>query len=394
MKFARGETYVTGIVALTLAACSTTPTGNAPIRGPGAMKPTVTAPQVAAGSGADFDSDNPFGPAKITPMMQGPVAGTGLKDGQCAKQDVVTMRVVPTIWLVLDGSGSMVEMLGDKSRFIALKEALMDPTSGVVKTLEKDVKWGMVMYDGLSPFPVMLPDGGVAMFSTPPAMTCPRILTVEPKKDNFMDIAAMYPPDPLGGSTPTDKALEAVVSHLPNGGQGPVLDGMVQPTIVVLATDGAPNDFCTMDLFPPDVRPKVLSAVKKLADANIKTYVISLAGDDQMLTQHLSEVATMGKSGKAPFIPMNKDQLVQTFKDIIGPETACVIVLNGKVKPGLECKGKLEINNRVLECGSENGWKLKDMNTITITGTACAQYKMDPAAVLHADFPCEVLTLN
>lgn len=133
---------------------------------------------------------------------------------------------------------------------------------------------------------------------------------------------------------------------------------------------------------------------EKLADANIKTYVISLAGEDQMLTQHLVQVAAMGKTGKAPFIPMNEHQLVQTFKDIIGPETACDIVLNAKVKPGLECKGKLEINGKLLECGSENGWKLKDMNTITVTGSACTQYKMDAAAVLHADFPCGVLTLN
>lgn len=70
-----------------------------------------------------------------------------------------------------------------------------------------------------------------------------------------------------------------------------------------------------------------------------------------MLTQHLVQVAAMGKTGKAPFIPMNEHQLVQTFKDIIGPETACDIVLNGKVKPGLECKGKLEINGKLLECG-------------------------------------------
>src|SRR5690349_17531937 len=73
MKFARGETYVTGFVALTLAACSSPPTGNAPIRGPSAVKPVMMAPQVAAGAGADFDSDNPFGPAKITPTNVGPV---------------------------------------------------------------------------------------------------------------------------------------------------------------------------------------------------------------------------------------------------------------------------------------------------------------------------------
>jgi len=361
------------------------------------MKPApVQAP--VGGSAADLDSDNPFGPAKITPMNNGPTAGAGLKDGQCARQDLTTMRVVPTIWLVLDGSGSMVEMLGDKSRFDALKESLMDPMAGVVKTLEHDVKWGMVMYDGPSPFPQPLPDGGTAMFSSGPAMTCPRIVTVEPKKDNYMAISAMYPPDPLGGSTPTDKALQAVITHLPNGGQGPVLDGMVSPTIVVLATDGAPNDFCTMnmDIFaaPKDVRPDVIAAVKQLAGVGIKTYVISLAGDDQMLTQHLIQVAQVGNTGKAPFIPMNKMQLVQTFKDIIGPEVACDVTLAGKVKPGLECKGTLQINSRTLDCNSDNGWKLKDTSTITITGDACTQYKNDMAAVLHADFPCEILTLN
>lgn len=328
--------------------------------------------------------------------MAGPsgFAGSGLKEGQCARQDIVTMRVVPTIWLVLDGSGSMLDPLGDKSRFDALKEALMDPVAGVVKSLEHDVKWGMVMYDGPGVGVLPLADGGIAMFSSPPATTCPRLVTVEPKKDNFNDINAMYPPDPLGGSTPTDKALEAVVAHLPNGGQGPQLDTMIQPTIVVLATDGAPNDFCSMSFLPLDVRPNVISAVKKLKDANIKTYVISLAGDDQMLTQHLIQVAQAGGTGKAPFIPMNKTQLVQTFKDIVGPEVACDIVLTGKVKPGKECMGMIEINNKILPCGSDDGWKLKDESTITITGPACEQYKKDPAAVLHADFPCDIFTLN
>jgi hypothetical protein len=393
MKFERGQ-FFAGCVAIALAACSSSPVPGGPIvRGPSAMKPQPTTQMPVAGAGDSFDSDNPFGPAKITPMMTG-TAGSGLKDGQCARQDVTTMRIVPTIWLVLDGSGSMVDMLGDKSRFDALKESLMDPTNGVVKSLEHDVKWGMVMYDGPVPgnFPTILPDGGTAMFSSGPAMTCPRLVTVEPKKDNYMDISAMYPPDPLGGSTPTDKALQAVISHLPNGGQGPVLDGMISPTIVVLATDGAPNDFCSMAFPPVDVQPLVIDAVKMLTGVGIKTYVISLAGDDMMLTQHLINVAQAGNTGKAPFIPMNKDQLVQTFKDIIGPGVACDVVLTGKVKPGLECMGTLQINAKTLTCNTD--WKLKDSSTITIMGDACTQYKNDMAAVLHADFPCEVLTLN
>jgi hypothetical protein len=314
----------------------------------------------------------------------------GLGPGDCAGKDITTMRIVPIIWLVVDGSGSMTDPLdgtmGGVSRWTAIHDALMDPMTGVVKSLEHDVKWGFVVYDGT------LPGGGRRNGTMDPATTCPRIISVEPKKDNFADINTVFTTDPLGGSTPTDKALQAVVSHLPMGGQ-PVLDGMVSPTIVVLATDGEPNDYCTNDRMR-DVKPEVIAAVKQLLAVNIKTYVVSLAGDDQNLTDHLIQVAQAGGTGKAPFIPMNKDQLIQTFRDIIGTGAACEFTLTGKVKMGAECMGKLEINGTPLACDNDNGWRLKDMSTITITGSACDMYKANQQAVLHAEFPCEAQILN
>jgi hypothetical protein len=329
-------------------------------------------------------------------------AGSGLKDGQCAKQNIVTSRVVPTIWLVIDGSGSMLNPLGlanPQSRWSALYDALMNPDNGIVKSLEKDVQWGVVLYDGPSPggmASVMFPDGGVKNF--PPAETCPRVAVVEPKKEAFADIAMVVGADPLGGSTPTDKALEVVVNHLPDQ-SGQVLDARVYPTIVVLATDGEPNDFCTLEpvLGLPiggDVRPKVIAAVRQMESMSVKTYVISLAGEDQNLTAHLNQVAAAGGTKMPPFFPTTKDQLVQAFKDIIGPETACDVVLNGSVKPGIECMGKIKINGIELPCNDPNGWALKTPSTVTIQGTACEKYKMDLTAVLEADFPCEVIDLN
>ena len=327
-------------------------------------------------------------------------AGTGLKDGQCARQDISFTRVTPTVWLVLDGSGSMLEPLADRTRWEALREALMDPMGGVVKQLEADVHWGLVVYDGPVPGGGMqgiLPDGGVVMFTAPPATSCPRVVSVEPKANNYNDLNTAITPLPLGGSTPTDKAIEAVISHLPDMGNTQVLDGKSNPTIVVLATDGAPNDFCTEVGFlqpPIDSRPKVISAVSTLAKAEIKTYVISLAGGDQMLTQHLTEVAAAGKTGKPPFIPMNKEELVQTFREIIGPGAACDVVLNGKVKEGSECKGKILINGKELPCNDPNGWRMKDSSTVSIQGTACEQYKADKQSFLQADFPCDIVSLN
>lgn len=354
-----------------------------------------TLPKTSAASGA-------AGSHVLPTVSRSGAAGAGLKDGQCAKQNIVTSRVVPTIWLVIDGSGSMLNPLGlanPQSRWSALVDALMNPDNGIVKSLEKDVQWGVVLYDGPAPggvSSVMLPDGGVKNF--PPAETCPRVAVVEPKKEAFTDISMVVGIDPLSGSTPTDKALEVVVNHLPDM-SGQVLDARVYPTIVVLATDGEPNDFCNVDAIlgiplGGDVRPKVIAAVKQMESMNVKTYVISLAGEDQNLTAHLNQVAAAGGTKMPPFFPTTKDQLVQAFKDIIGPETACDVVLNGSVKPGIECMGKIKINGIELPCNDPNGWALKTPSTVTIQGTACDKYKMDLTAVLEADFPCEVIDLN
>lgn len=401
MTVLRGGRYAAGLVVLTLSACSSDPavtgsrvTPQRPTTGTGAAG-TAAAGSAAIPGGQVGSTNDPSRGLINTPQMtaNGGAAGAQLRDGQCARGDIVAQRVVPTIWLVIDGSGSMVQALGDSSRWDALRGALMDPAAGVVKQLEHEVSWGMIMYDGPGGGPQPLPDGGIAMFSTPPADTCPRLVSVEPAKDNFMAIDAMYPKEPLGGSTPTHKAIQAVVGHLPQGGMQQ-LDTHVNPTIVVLATDGAPNDFCSMAFFPPDPSPEVIQGVQQLAQNEVKTYVISLAGDDQNLTQHLTQVAAAGGTMKPPFLPTDKDSLVQAFKDIIGPETSCDVVLNGKVKPGIECMGKIEINGVQLGCNDPNGWMLKDPSTVTIQGTACQMYKMDQSSVLHADFPCEAIALN
>jgi hypothetical protein len=349
-------------------------------------------PGAAAGAGAT--SNNPLIIQTSKPGLGG-IDDKGLKAGQCAKQNIVTTRVHPTVWLVLDGSGSMVETLGDTSRWNALRAALMDPNDGVVKALQHDVDWGMVIYDGATPGNIQqpLPDGGVAHFAAEPATTCPRLVTVDPALDNFAPLDMAYPATPLGGSTPTDKALEAVIGHLPDM-TNPVLDGKVNPVIVVLATDGAPNNLCTTDFTMLDVAPNVIKVVSRLADMNIKTYVISLAGGDQNLTAHLEQVATAGMTGQPPFIPMNKAELLQTFESIVGPTAACDVVLNGSVKAGIECMGTIKINGMVLPCNDPNGWKLKDPSTIQITGTACDMYRANLSAILEADFPCEAIDLN
>jgi hypothetical protein len=395
MRMSR-KNVVAGLLLTACVACSEKPvTPGGRLAG---TRPTTNTQTNAATPGLGLPgtagSNNPLIIETSKPGLGG-TAGVGLAPGQCARQMLVTMRVIPTVWLVLDGSGSMVDLLGETSRWNALRSALMDPTDGVVKSLEKDVSFGMVIYDGATPGNIQqpLPDGGIAMFSAPPATTCPRLVTVQPAMNNFAMLDMSYGATPLGGSTPTDKALDTVVASLPDMSD-PVLDGRVNPTIVVLATDGAPNNLCTDDFTMLDVAPNVIRAVDTLASLNVKTYVISLAGGDMLLTQHLEQVAAAGMTGSPPFLPMNKAELVQVFKDIIGPAAACDVALSGSVKMGIECMGTITINGQPLVCNDPNGWMLKDKSTISITGTACEEYKNNVSAILQADFPCEVIDLN
>lgn len=398
-----------------------------PTAPPPAVKPTQPAigaqtPGVSAG-GAGLGGlstpgfgDNPTGIMAIAGGGSLGSSGTGVpKADNCGSGDFVGGRVTPIVWLVLDGSGSMADPLtvttdamgnavAGTSRWDSLRPALMDPTSGVVKTLDPLVKFGMVLFDGPLNGGVgtltTLPDGGPAT-GMPPTDECPRLTVVEPALNNYATLDMQIPQLPPGGSTPTHKAMEQVLSHLPATVAAP--DQMAEPVYVVLATDGAPNDYCAgMAGFnpfatgPDPIQEMVVSLTGQMQMRGVPVYVISLAADDPRLTQHLNSVAQAGGTGKPPFLPANKDALVKTFMDIIGPEVLCSVKLTSGwgVMPSNACMGKVQLNGKELECNSDNGWKLSDSKTIEITGTACEEFKKTSNVRLTAFFPCEIQVAN
>lgn len=379
-----GATFIAGLLAVGLlvavAGCSAeSDDGSGSGAGSNNFGNSGGAGTTGIGSGAGAGTDTGIGIGS---------AGTGTHSGQgCATADVRAARVTPTIWLVVDGSGSMDEAFGASTRWIALREALMEASTGVVPVLQAAVVWGMVMYDGPIDIGSFIPGlfGGGAGTG---GGTCPRLVVVEPMLNNFPNIDPAYPAAPLGGSTPTHKALEAVVTRLQN--QPQTLDmPEVGPTYVVLATDGQPNDFCG-GTAAADPAGAVLAATQTIAATGTPLFVISLAGGDAALQAHLEQVAMAGGTGKPPFTPMSKDELVQTFQDIIGGAVGCDVRLNGKVTPGSECQGYVNIGGVDLPCNDPNGWRLKDEQTVEITGTWCDAFKADTSAMLHASFPCDV----
>lgn len=354
---------------------------------------------------------NPTGLMSIAGGAPISTSGTGaMAPEDCGSGDFIGGRVTPVVWLVIDGSGSMAESLvapadpttmpaAGASRWDSLRPALMDPNGGVVKTLDPLVKFGMVMFDGPlnggAGTTQTLPDGGPAT-GMPPTDECPRLALVEPALNNFAVLDMAIPTLPPGGSTPTHKAMEQVLSHLPADLQVP--DQVHDPVYVVLATDGAPNDFCAggglnpFQMGPDPIQQMVVSLTGQMQMKGVPVYVISLAAGDQRLATHLADVAKAGGTGKPPFTPQDKDALVQTFMDIIGPEVLCSVKLTQGwgVMPQNACMGKVALNGKQLDCNSDNGWKLSDSKTIEITGTACDEFKKTTNVRLTAFFPCEI----
>jgi hypothetical protein len=323
----------------------------------------------------------------------------------CAQGLATTSPITPTVWLVVDGSGSMDEPFESSTRWVALRAALMDP-GGVVASLQAAVRFGLVLYDGpldgqlTSCFAPENIDPSCLCFSGyepfccqagcggPPA-ECANVMVVQPALSNHAALDAAFPGQPLGGSTPTDRALQRVVSEFsmlappqPDTRQGPV--------IVILATDGAPNDTCVgmLNVADLDVERRVLDVVGDGVQMGLRMFVISLAGADAELRNHLQQVAQLGSPGQPPFEPSTKGELVDALQNIVGGAT-CQVALDGTVAVGQECSGAVALNGESLSCNATDGWRLVDDHTLQLTGAACARFLASSSSVT-ARFPCGV----
>ena len=284
------------------------------------MPVMAQAPMTAAGSIAlgDFGS-----PTSVLPM---PVGGTGA-GGNCHQA---------TVAFVIDGSGSMCEKFGNSTRWGELRNALLQANTGLLYKINTFATVGAYIYDGTTD-PSLLGMGatvgggmGCGFVRRPPAQgtgTCPQLVEIKPKPMNAAAIDLMYPTIELGGSTPTDKAMNYVVDQLiALGRPGQPLYG--NPQFIILATDGQPNDICIGGTGGDGTAQQrgVIAAVDKATATGIITYVVSLASDPA-LQAHLDEVARHGNP-KDPmahtFTPTNSADLVMTLGTILNTAVGCI----------------------------------------------------------------------
>ncbi|HET8935635.1 MAG TPA: vWA domain-containing protein [Polyangiales bacterium] len=379
---------------------SQTPTGGSSRGGgPRAGMSTSTANQSAAGSAVGAPGTNGGGLVlPSTPRV------TKLPDGVCAGATVTANRIIPTVYLVVDGSSSMNAPFGGGTRWSVLREALVG-ANGVVTKLESAVMFGMTIYGNSNP------------------MACPQLVEVKPPAlNNLMTMSGMYPMVETGGGTPTGEALQGVVDSLPDFSE-PVLDGpQPKAPIIILATDGEPNGCnealaaaatcatmsddlitCLGDLVgqlaaAPANYDTTLKAVTTARDKMIPVWVISLAAGLNNIPD-LQRTANIGAGlddnampGATIYSPQNPDDLTNTLIKLIGDVVDCTVELNGTLDVARACEGTVNINGMPLSCGADEGWKPVDSKHIALQGMACATFKSDPSVFLDARFPCGVVT--
>jgi hypothetical protein len=348
---------------------------------------------------------------------------TGGTGHACADAMVQTAISEPDILFVVDGSGSMCETFGGSTRWTALRTALLDKTNGLIYRLQQTVDFGMELYDGtIDPIlaltaivggPMNNPACSAMYIDAKATGDCPQLIKVPVAKNNAMAIDMAFPGTELGGSTPTDRAMNTAVDDL-IGMRVNDPDKKPHPQYIILATDGSPNDICVDGMGGDGSAQKagVIAAVDRAAMSHITTFVISLAGNDAGLQAHLDEVAKHGDPTNPmahTFTPMSPMDLVSALAAIVGGAVGCDVLLNGMVSVGSECRGHVRVNGADLACcqadasgamtcggmptDPPDGWVLKDASTVQLVGSSCTAFLENPQALLTASFPCDIFVM-
>jgi hypothetical protein len=300
--------------------------------------------------------------------------GGGGRDGgnrDCPGVEVALTDVIPTVLLLVDRSGTMNRNFGNTSRWGAVFDTLMDEEDGLVRRLDREIRFGISLYTG-----------------SDDASVCPILEGIPPALGNYGAILDLYEPlDPIE-DTPTAPSLAAAQASL----------AAVQetgPRIIVLATDGEPD---TCEVPDPDglpaARAESVAAAQAAHGAGIDVFVISVG--NEVSQAHLQDLANagvglpVGGAERAPFYQaLDPEALVLAFDTIIGGVRGCLFALDGSVDLDRADDGTVTLDGETLEFGVD--WVLRDESTLELRGPACDTLLAGGEHLVRAEFECGVV---
>lgn len=322
---------------------------------------------------------------------------TSGKGGGCNELTVEFEKQIPTVMLLIDRSSSMFDNAygQNQDRWQPLYDALVDPSSGIVKQLDGEVRFGLATYTN---------NGG--------DNTCPIMSEVSPKLDNFGAIQSAYDqastkPN-FKGETPTGPALLRATEILAQVAEP-------GPKYILLATDGEPDTCGHPD--PQCGQDESITAVQAAHDAGIGTIVVGIG--NEVGAKHLADLANAGDGqavedptqswiytcknsgisdqngsyaptgGDATYYqPADQTQLETDIHGIIMGVRDCVFELKAKVDIELGHLCTVELDEKSLP--HNTSWKLKSETELEVIGDACDDLKTISASI-HIDCPCDVV---
>ncbi len=379
---------------------------------------------------------------------------TGPDGGACQQASYSFVPKIPTVYVLVDRSGSMFDCLSTPNPEASCATAsdtswgkLKDSVETVVSALSADVRFGFAAFTGTNPTA-----GG----------TCPIISKVAPALNNDGAIKALYdslpfPPNSTQSGvkfeTPASESLVMIGGEL-------TADTTVGDKYILFVTDGQP-DYCddSNSLCAPD---SVIAAIQGLKKKNnITTIVIGLqtqnfdlpmgilkafanagAGEptvaplragaadtfaffdqcNSVAGWHADLVASMQQPVRGvtlgtyaatagptnPYTPSATDQnmLVNQLGTALAGVKSCLFDLgniNGtsiRVDTTQLSKAQVLIENNAVPLDSSNGWKINcvpagDPNCknsqLELTGTACTNWRLPASKNIAFNFPCDII---
>lgn len=327
---------------------------------------------IGGGPQAECPDDDPSCVAQAQPDAG---SGNGADAEDCPAVQLTVTPLLPTVQLVIDQSGSMGADFNGVTRWEAVKNALVDPVNGLVSRLQSRVIFGASLYSSI---------GGSA------GGTCPLLEEASPRLDNQANIASLLAANQPRSDTPTAEALRAVKLAFP-----PVDPANPGPRIIVLATDGNPDNCADPNAHDLGSQQMSESEVQAAHAAGIETYVLSVG--DQVAVPHLQKMANAGvgesmATGTAPYYVANDPtQLVDAFNQIIKGARVCTFTVDGRVDPAAASGGTVTLNGTPLQHGTD--WRMNDETTLELLGGACDTFLNEDNVTLNAGFPCGAVVL-
>ena len=328
----------------------------------------------------------------IPDVGTGGVGGSGNTNG-CQSVEITPTRSIPNVMFLVDQSGSMdANFGGGENRW----EAANTVINGIVSGAESIVRFGLTTYTSR--------DGDL----NPPCPRLPTQIDFDLNNASTIGTDSLYPytyPTDAGEDTPTGDSIDALVTGIQNN--PPPAEG---PTIIVLATDGAPDSCEHPDPSNATERDQAqgeaVTAAGASHDLGIDLFVLWVGTlTDDAIRDHLQEVANEGvglpangSGGDAPFwVGTDPQSLEDEFTEIINASISCDVQMDERFDDKVKAcnEGDVRLDGSAIPCSETNGWRVKpDVDdVIELVGSACDTFKSGDVT-FSAEFPCGAIVVE